>query len=771
MKRFLDLADLSDDAARATCSTLARALEARPALATRSPARVVGLRLHEPVAAHARLDAGRGGAARRHAASSSRRGRAAGSSRRATAWSWTATRSSTCARRSRCSPSTADALGVRCFAEGNDLADRPRRRASSARWPRSAPKPLINLESAVAHPCQALADWKTLDDCEIPRAAARFVLSWAKHPKAAAATRCPPSALAHGGAARHGGRRAAARGLRAARRRSWTAARALAAQSGGTRRRDRRPRARRWTARTCSTPSRGPRRSTTAAREERALRAPLARLVRRRALVRAGARRTRSSCTACRCAATSRSPTRCSTGRAAWWCSRRTTGCTRRRRCCVEMLAEEASVTRPHDREATIGARCKRALPYIRLYRGRDLRRQARRRGGAATRRRCASVVEQVGVLSRARHPRGRWSTAAGRRRRRWPSGSGLRDADGRRPAGDRRRDARGRGHDDGRHGQHRAARRLPRARGSPAVGALRRRRRPRRARRRRRRVRRSSTASRRSVDYGQVGDIDAVDRPVLAELLDGGFVPVVSPLAADDAGQRAQRQRRHGGRGARAARSGAEKLIFLTDACRGSSRTATIPRSLVSYTDLRGLAALEGARRARRRDAAQGRRPRAARSGRRGARAHRRLRGSRRAARRGLHQRGVGHAGRPRPRGAAPAGQAAAPRDGRRMTDAELLALHRELVGDPVGVGTRRGRSSRSSGAGSRAPRRRRRADRRQPRRARAARRPLLCLNTPPRHRAGGAGLDARPPRRRRSTTGAVFGLGSNDAKARWRR
>src|SRR6202030_173195 len=44
-------------------------------------------------------------------------------------------------------------------------------------------KPLVNLESAVNHPCQALADWKTLDDLAVPRAA-RFVLCWAYHPRA-----------------------------------------------------------------------------------------------------------------------------------------------------------------------------------------------------------------------------------------------------------------------------------------------------------------------------------------------------------------------------------------------------------------------------------------------------------------------------------------------------------------------------------------------------------------------------------------------------------
>jgi N-acetylornithine carbamoyltransferase len=44
-------------------------------------------------------------------------------------------------------------------------------------------KPLVNMESAMNHPCQALADWRTLDELEVP-ARAKFVLSWAYHPKA-----------------------------------------------------------------------------------------------------------------------------------------------------------------------------------------------------------------------------------------------------------------------------------------------------------------------------------------------------------------------------------------------------------------------------------------------------------------------------------------------------------------------------------------------------------------------------------------------------------
>jgi N-acetylornithine carbamoyltransferase len=46
-----------------------------------------------------------------------------------------------------------------------------------------SPVPFVNLESAAAHPCQALGDWKTLDDLDVPRRGGKFVLSWAWHPK------------------------------------------------------------------------------------------------------------------------------------------------------------------------------------------------------------------------------------------------------------------------------------------------------------------------------------------------------------------------------------------------------------------------------------------------------------------------------------------------------------------------------------------------------------------------------------------------------------
>src|SRR5688572_32201120 len=39
------------------------------------------------------------------------------------------------------------------------------------------------MESAANHPCQALADWKTMDDLGVARRA-KFVLSWVNHPRA-----------------------------------------------------------------------------------------------------------------------------------------------------------------------------------------------------------------------------------------------------------------------------------------------------------------------------------------------------------------------------------------------------------------------------------------------------------------------------------------------------------------------------------------------------------------------------------------------------------
>jgi N-acetylornithine carbamoyltransferase len=78
--------------------------------------------------------------------------------------------------------SYADALGIRSFAGGTDLAA-DLADSSFLDMARVCPVPLINLESAVNHPCQALGDWKTMDDLKIPTHGGRFVLSWAWHPK------------------------------------------------------------------------------------------------------------------------------------------------------------------------------------------------------------------------------------------------------------------------------------------------------------------------------------------------------------------------------------------------------------------------------------------------------------------------------------------------------------------------------------------------------------------------------------------------------------
>ena len=77
--------------------------------------------------------------------------------------------------------SYADALGIRAFAGGTDLAADVEDR-SFLEMAEVCPTPLVNMESAIDHPCQALGDWKTLDDLAVPRTG-RFVLSWAWHPK------------------------------------------------------------------------------------------------------------------------------------------------------------------------------------------------------------------------------------------------------------------------------------------------------------------------------------------------------------------------------------------------------------------------------------------------------------------------------------------------------------------------------------------------------------------------------------------------------------
>jgi N-acetylornithine carbamoyltransferase len=76
-----------------------------------------------------------------------------------------------------------DAIGIRAFADRSRIEDdiaETRFKSMTA----LAGKPYINMESALNHPCQSLADWKTLDDFDIPANGGKFVLSWAWHPRA-----------------------------------------------------------------------------------------------------------------------------------------------------------------------------------------------------------------------------------------------------------------------------------------------------------------------------------------------------------------------------------------------------------------------------------------------------------------------------------------------------------------------------------------------------------------------------------------------------------
>jgi acetylglutamate kinase len=92
-------------------------------------------------------------------------------------------------------------------------------------------------------------------------------------------------------------------------------------------------------------------------------------------------------------------------------------------------------------------------------------------------------------------------------------------------------------------------------------------------------------------VDYGYVGDIDMIDVKVLQQLLDDGLMPVVSPVSADDKGTLLNINADTVAAGIGAGLK-AEKLMLCTGAP-GILESVDDPRSIVSYTDLAGLARL----------------------------------------------------------------------------------------------------------------------------------------------------------------------------------
>ena len=75
-----------------------------------------------------------------------------------------------------------DAIGIRAFARrenlNEDISDYEFYELTSL-----IDTPYINLESAINHPCQSLADWKTMDDLRMPANKGKFVLSWTWHPQ------------------------------------------------------------------------------------------------------------------------------------------------------------------------------------------------------------------------------------------------------------------------------------------------------------------------------------------------------------------------------------------------------------------------------------------------------------------------------------------------------------------------------------------------------------------------------------------------------------
>jgi len=95
-------------------------------------------------------------------------------------------------------------------------------------------------------------------------------------------------------------------------------------------------------------------------------------------------------------------------------------------------------------------------------------------------------------------------------------------------------------------------------------------------------------------VDFGYVGDIVEVDADVLEKQLQLGYVPVVSPLSADNSGT-ILNINADTVASALAVAMKAEKLILATGAP-GILENPKDPQSLVSYTDLAGLERLKRA-------------------------------------------------------------------------------------------------------------------------------------------------------------------------------
>jgi N-acetylornithine carbamoyltransferase len=75
-----------------------------------------------------------------------------------------------------------DLLAVRTFAALHDAAEDAEDSVLRS-FARYATVPVINMESAMEHPCQGLADWQTMDEKLDGTRGRRFTLTWAPHTK------------------------------------------------------------------------------------------------------------------------------------------------------------------------------------------------------------------------------------------------------------------------------------------------------------------------------------------------------------------------------------------------------------------------------------------------------------------------------------------------------------------------------------------------------------------------------------------------------------
>lgn len=101
----------------------------------------------------------------------------------------------------------------------------------------------------------------------------------------------------------------------------------------------------------------------------------------------------------------------------------------------------------------------------------------------------------------------------------------------------------------------------------------------------------RGDDGAERSVDFGLVGDIRTVNPEILDHLLAGGYMPVVSCLAAAEDGS-ALNINADTAAEALATALGAKKLIFLTDQ-RGVLRDLRDPSTLLPFADQNDLTSL----------------------------------------------------------------------------------------------------------------------------------------------------------------------------------